>query len=92
MDGRKLTINNLTLAKGRGEIYGGAIVVANNAELVVNDSIFERNDAVSRNIGQNRFAGGLGGAIGTKNFSGSIQVNNSVFKTIRLRLAAAAFI
>ncbi len=83
VDGRKLTINNLTLAKGRGEIYGGAIVVANKAELVVNDSSFERNVVVSADIGGNRFAGGLGGAIGTKNFSGSIHVVNSVFKDNR---------
>ena len=90
VDGRKLTINNLTLTKGRGEMYGGAIVVANDAELVVNDSIFKRNEVVSVDIGENRFAGGLGGAIGTKNFSGSIQVNNSVYQDNRAEVGGGA--
>ncbi len=78
--GRKLTINNLTLTRGRAKGAGGAIVVRNNAELVVNNSVFEGNSIGSVDIGENRFTGGYGGALGTQRFSGRISVNDSVFK------------
>ena len=78
--GRKLTINNLTLSRGRAEGVGGAIRVQNNAELVVNNSTFTGNSVDSVDLGENRFTGGYGGAIGTQRFSGSISVNDSEFK------------
>lgn len=78
--GRKLTINNLTLTRGRAENTGGAILVQNSAELVVNNSAFDRNSVKYKEIGENRLTGGYGGAIGTKSFSGRISISNSVFK------------
>ena len=79
--GRKLTINNLTLTRGRAEGVGGAILVQNNAELVVNNAIFDRNSVGSVDIGENRFTGGYGGAIGTQRFSGRISVHDSEFRS-----------
>ena len=64
--GRKLTINNLTLTRARADGAGGAIRVQNSAELIVNNSVFDRNSIQSVDIGENRFTGGFGGAIGYK--------------------------
>ncbi len=77
---RKLTINDLTLTRGKAEGNGGAILVQGGAELVVNNSQFLRNVAVDYERARNRYGGG-GGAIGTENFSGRISINNSAFDT-----------
>lgn len=76
--GGKLTINNLTLTQARAGGSGGAILVRNNAELVVNNSTFESNRITSMEDGDRRIIG-YGGAIGTTWFSGRIRVNNSEF-------------
>ena len=88
--GRKLTINDLTLTRGRAEGTGGAILVQNSAELVVNDSVFDGNSIRSVDIGGNRFTGGHGGAIGTQRFIGRISVNDSVFKRNKAEFGGGA--
>ncbi len=88
--GRKLTINDLTLTRGRADGTGGAILVQNNAELVVNDSKFERNSVNYVEIGDNRITGGYGGAIGTQHFNGQISVNNSVLRSNNAQLGGGA--
>ncbi len=79
--GRKLTINNLTLTRGSAEGNGGAILVRNNAELVVNNSTFAKNEVKYLPLGDNSYTGGLGGAIGAHHsFNGRITIHNSVFR------------
>ncbi len=90
VNGRKLTINNLTLARGSAEGVGAAILVQNNAELVVNDSTFEHNSVNYVEIGEDRITGGYGGAIGTQRFNGKISVNNSVLKSNNAQLGGGA--
>ena len=88
--GRRLTINNLTLAQGRAEGEGGAIVVLNNAELVVNKSTFENNSIQYIELGDDRIVGGYGGAIGTRTFHGKITINESVFSGNKGQLGGGA--
>ncbi len=66
VDGGKLTINNATLAKGRGSPFGGAIRLQNGGTAIANSVSFIGNRASD------------GGAIGSF-FPVYIEVNNSSF-------------
>ena len=78
--GRKLTINNLTLTQARTGGSGGAIQVQNDAELVVNNSVFKNNFVRTvDDISETSYEPGYGGAIATRFFSGRISIHNSLF-------------
>ena len=69
MDGGNLTINDLTLTKGRvaANAKGGALMVQNGGQVIVNDSRFKDNIAKE------------GGAIWVSTSRASVTVNNSSF-------------
>ena len=66
VDGGKLTINNVTLTRGSGSPFGGAIRLQNGGTVIANDVNFIQN------------ASSQGGAIGSF-FPVYIEVNNSRF-------------
>ncbi|MDE2637777.1 MAG: hypothetical protein OXI30_15550 [Chloroflexota bacterium] len=66
VDGGKLTINNVTLTRGRGSRFGGAISLQNGGTAIANNVSFIRNRASE------------GGAIGSF-FPVYIEANNSKF-------------
>ena len=66
VDGGKLTINNVTLTRGRGSRFGGAISLQNGGTVVANNVSFIKNRASE------------GGAIGSF-FPVYIEVNDSLF-------------
>ena len=69
VDGGVLTINNLTLTKGRvaANAKGGALMVQNGGKVIINDSKFSDNVAKE------------GGAIWISTANASVTINNSSF-------------
>ena len=66
VDGGKLTVNNVTLLRGSGTGFGGAIRLRNGGRTIVNEVDFVEN------------VSGKGGAIGSM-FAASMTINSSRF-------------
>lgn len=66
--GRRLTLRNLTLTRGRTTEDGGAIMVQNSGQLVVEKVTFHNNSSERG-----------GGALATKGGGATLSISNSVF-------------
>ena len=78
VNGGNLTINNLTMTKGRSDDTGGALILRNHGRATVNDSAFLSNSAVD------------GGAIHTYWPGTQLTVNGSRFANNRSRWGGGA--
>ena len=78
VDGGNLTINNLTMTKGRSDDTGGALILRNHGRATVNDSAFLNNSAVD------------GGAIHTYWPGTRLTINGTRFVDNRSRWGGGA--